>query len=101
MRHSANMLLNVWWVLPCLYTVCIKKSSLIEISFCYDINAWTQVRNVQNIILIILLLKTVNRREGVDSLELQYNSLSMLVKVYARIRSFIVMCVLCFCDIRQ
>ena len=33
--------------------------------------------------------------------ELQYNSLSMLVKVYARIRSFIVTCVLCFGQIRQ
>ena len=36
----------------------------------------------------------VNTREG---LETQYNSLSMMVKVYARIRSFIVKCVLYFC----
>ena len=31
-----------------------------------------------------------------NSLELQCNSLSMLVKVYAKIWAFIVMCVLCF-----
>ena len=62
-----------------------------------------QVRNVQNIVLIILLLKIVNKREGLDSLELQYNSLSMLVKVYARMIKvpFIVMCHVCVVFLRH
>ena len=46
---------------------------------------------------------TVNIEEKVWKLTgtTMYNSLSMLVKVYERIRSFIVTCVLCFCQIRQ
>ena len=46
----------------------------------------------------------VNRREGLDTHQ-NYNiyvgHISMLVKVYVRIRSFIVTCVLCICQIRQ
>ena len=44
---------------------------------------------------LCLYLLCVLGRFG-NSLELQYNSLSMLVKVYAKVRSFIVTCVLCF-----